>query len=69
VAAPVRGSRQSAAVKPRHHRTALDACKTEQIRATLCLHRVSPGLETNVGATRFSHIQTPYALTRLRNPG
>jgi hypothetical protein len=31
-----------AAVKPGHHRTPLDACKTEQIRATLCLHRVSP---------------------------
>jgi hypothetical protein len=31
-----------AAVKPSHHRTPLDACKTEQIRATLCLHRVSP---------------------------
>jgi hypothetical protein len=31
-----------AAVKPGHHRAPLDACKTEQIRATLCLHRVSP---------------------------
>jgi len=31
-----------AAVKPGHHRTALDACKSKQIRATLCLHRVSP---------------------------
>jgi hypothetical protein len=31
-----------AAVKPRHHRAALDACKSEQIRATFCLHRVSP---------------------------
>jgi hypothetical protein len=31
-----------AAVKPGHHRTPVDACKTEQIRATLCLHRVSP---------------------------
>jgi hypothetical protein len=31
-----------AAIKRRHHRTALDACKSKQIRATLCLHRVSP---------------------------
>jgi hypothetical protein len=31
-----------AAVKRRHHRTALDGCKSEQIRATLCLHRGSP---------------------------
>jgi hypothetical protein len=31
-----------AAVKPRHHRAPFDACKTEQIRATLCPHRVSP---------------------------
>ena len=29
-----------AAVKPGHHRTPLDACKTEQVRATVCLHRV-----------------------------
>jgi hypothetical protein len=36
-----------AAVKPRHHRAPFDACKTKQIRATLCLHRVSPGPETN----------------------
>jgi hypothetical protein len=31
-----------AAIKPRYDRTALDACKSKQIRATLCLHRVSP---------------------------
>jgi hypothetical protein len=31
-----------AAVKPRHHRAPFDACKPKQIRATLCLHRVSP---------------------------
>jgi hypothetical protein len=32
----------AAAVKPRHHRTALHACKSKQIRVTLCRHRVSP---------------------------
>jgi hypothetical protein len=31
-----------AAVEPRHHRASRDGCKTKQIRATLCLHRVSP---------------------------
>jgi hypothetical protein len=31
-----------AAVKPRHHRAPLNGCKSKQIRATLCLHRVSP---------------------------
>jgi hypothetical protein len=31
-----------AAVKTCHHRMPLDGCKSEQIRATLCLHRVSP---------------------------
>ena len=49
---PVRCSQQQgpgirghlAAVKSRHHRAPRDGCKTEQIRATLCLHRVSPGL-------------------------
>ena len=34
----------AAAVKPRHHRPPRDGCKSEQIRATLCLHRVSPWL-------------------------
>ena len=32
----------AAAVKPRHHRPPRDGCKSEPIRATLCLHRVSP---------------------------
>jgi hypothetical protein len=36
-----------AALKPGHHHTPLDACKPKQIRATLCLHRVSPWPETN----------------------
>jgi hypothetical protein len=31
-----------AAVEPCHHRAPFDACKPKQIRATLCLHRVSP---------------------------
>jgi hypothetical protein len=30
------------AVKPGYHGTPFDGCKTKQIRATLCLHRVSP---------------------------
>jgi hypothetical protein len=30
-----------AAVKSRNHRAPFDACKSKQIRATLCLHRVS----------------------------
>jgi hypothetical protein len=30
------------AVKPRHYRAPFDGCKSKQIRATLCLHRVSP---------------------------
>ena len=31
-----------AAVKCGHHRAALDACKLEQLSATLCRHRGSP---------------------------
>jgi hypothetical protein len=31
-----------AAVKPRYHRVPFDGCKSKQIRATLCQHRVSP---------------------------
>ena len=31
-----------AAVKPRHYPAPRDRCKTKPIRATLCLHRVSP---------------------------
>jgi hypothetical protein len=31
-----------ATVKAGDHRTSFDACKAEQIRATLCLHRDSP---------------------------
>jgi hypothetical protein len=31
-----------AAVEPRHHRAPFDGCKSKPIRATLCLHRVSP---------------------------
>jgi hypothetical protein len=34
--------RHPAAIKSGHHRPAFDRCKSEQIRATLCLHRVSP---------------------------
>ena len=49
---PVRRSQQQrtrvrghpAAVKPGHHGTPFDGCKTKQIRATLCLHRGSPWL-------------------------
>jgi hypothetical protein len=36
-----------AAVKPRHHLAPFNRCKTEQIRATLCLHRAPPDSETN----------------------
>ena len=32
-----------AAVKRGHHFASFDGCKAEQIRATLCLHRVSLG--------------------------
>ena len=47
---PVRRSQQQgsgirghpAAIKSRHHPAALDGCKSKQIRATLCRHRVSP---------------------------
>src|SRR5215469_1604734 len=39
--------RDLAAVKGSDYRAALDACKAEQIRATLCLHRDSPDPETN----------------------
>ena len=45
----IRGSQQQgprvrahpATVKPGHHSAPPDGCKSEQIRATLCLHRVS----------------------------
>src|SRR5215469_13788258 len=40
--------RDLAAVKGSDYRAALDACKAEQIRATLCLHRDSPDPETNL---------------------
>jgi len=30
-----------AAVKPRHHRALFNGYKSQQVRATLCLHRVS----------------------------
>ena len=33
-----------ATVKRGHHFPTFDGCKTKQIRATLCLHRDSPGL-------------------------
>ena len=59
-----------AAVKPGHHRTPLNACKTEQIRATLCMHRVSPlALRQTVGPTRFSQIPEPDAPTLCEKCG
>ena len=36
-----------AAVESGNHRSAIDGCKSKQIRATLCLHRASPDPETN----------------------
>ena len=53
-----------------HHRASFDACKTEQIRATLCRHRDSSLiLRQTIGATRFSQILDPMHLPRLRNNG
>ena len=52
-----------AAVERRDHRASFDACKTEQIRATLRLHRGSPSvLRQTVATTRFSQIRGPDAL-------
>jgi len=47
---PIRRSEQQrtrirgdlATIKPRHYCAAIDGCKSKQIRATLCRHRVSP---------------------------
>jgi hypothetical protein len=66
-----------AAVKPGHHGTPFDGCKTKQIRATLCLHRVSPwpgfaqlgALRQIVGTTRFSQIRDPDAPTLFEKSG
>ena len=64
----LRGHR--AAVKRRHHRSPLDTCKAKQIRATLCLHRIPPGAETNRSCnTIFSDQAAPMHLPPLRNPG
>ena len=59
-----------AAVKTGHHRPPLDACKTQQIRATLCLHRGTfwtrdkPLLQHD-----FLKVRAPMHLSRMRNPG
>ena len=59
-----------AAVKGGHHRTSLDTCKTQQIRATLCRHRGTfwtrdkPLLQHD-----FLRVRAPMHLSRMRNPG
>jgi hypothetical protein len=59
-----------AAAKSRHHRPPFDACKPEQIRATLCRHRVSPlALRQIFGEHDFLRSRGPYAPTPLRNAG
>jgi hypothetical protein len=54
------------------NRRPLDGCKSKQIRATLCLHRVSPwplALRQTIGATRFSQIRDPDAPTPFEKSG
>jgi hypothetical protein len=59
-----------ATVKGGHHRAPLDACKTEQICATLCRHRGTfwtrdkPLLQHD-----FLRVRVPMHLSRMRNPG
>ncbi len=59
-----------AAVKRRHHCAPFDACKTEQIRATLCPQRVSPWpRDKPLLQHDFLRSRAPMHLPCLRNPG
>ena len=74
---PVGGAQQNrpglrghpAAVKPGHHRAPLNRCKSEQIRATLRLHRVPPASETSRSCNTIFSDPRPRCTSPLRNAG
>ena len=58
------------AVERRHHGAALDACKTEQIRATLCLHRgILLSRPKSLLHNNFRRFGAPMHLLSVRYPG
>ena len=58
------------AIKSGHHRTALDACKLEPIRATVCRHRGTPLLGPKTLLQKnFRSFRAPMHLLPVRNPG
>ena len=64
----LRGHR--ATVEPGHHFPPFNRCKTKQIRATLCLHRVSPCLRDKPFSQHdFLRSKAPMHPPPLRNPG
>jgi len=67
-AAGVRGDLP--AVKRGHHQPPLDACKTQQIRATLCRHRGTFWTRDKpLPKHDFLRVRAPMHLPRMRNPG
>ena len=61
---------QHPAVERRHHLAPFNGCKAKQIRATLCLHRVSPCLRVKPFSQHdFLRSKAPMHPPPLRNPG
>ena len=58
------------AIESGHHGTALDACKVEPIRATVCRHRGTPLLAPKaLSQKNFRSFRAPMHLLPVRNPG
>ena len=58
------------AIKRRLHRAPFDACKTEQVRATLCRHRGAPPIQgKSFSQKNFRPFRAPMHLLSVRNPG
>jgi len=75
---PVGGAQQQrpgvggdgAAVEPGYHRPAVNGCKREPIRATVCRHRGTPPLGPKaLSQKNFRSFRAPMHLLPVRNPG
>ena len=75
---PIRGAQQQCpgvrcdrpAIERSHDGTAFDACKSKQIRATLCRHRgISLDQRKLLWHNKFLRVRAPMHLTYVRYPG